>query len=185
MRRASLFNTARIDHLNQDPHEEDARLFLHYADLTDSSSLIGQLHAIRPDEVYNLGAQSHVKVSFEMPEFTAETAAMGTLRMLEAVRPVVSSKGPSPASNITDVNPSAIVHLYKTWRQADADDGRLGQGGVAVPVVHLVHAEPARLHLVVAMRQPRIGVAHRFHDRGDVRARAARSGSGDRRGWGR
>ncbi len=69
-----------------DPHEAETRLFLHYADLTDSSSLIGHLHRIKPAEVYNLGAQSHVKVSFEMPEFTAETAAMGTLRMLEAVR---------------------------------------------------------------------------------------------------
>jgi GDPmannose 4,6-dehydratase len=86
IRRSSQFNTGRIDHLYVDPHEADTRFFLHYADLTDSSSLIGHLHRIRPDEVYNLGAQSHVKVSFEMPEFTAETAAMGTLRMLEAVR---------------------------------------------------------------------------------------------------
>jgi len=86
IRRSSSFNTARIDHLYRDPHETGRRLSLHYADLTDSSSLIGHLHQIRPDEVYNLGAQSHVKVSFEMPEFTAETAGMGTLRMLEAVR---------------------------------------------------------------------------------------------------
>ena len=86
IRRSSSFNTGRIDHLYRDPHEAETRLFLHYADLTDSSSLIGHLHRIKPDEVYNLGAQSHVKVSFEMPEFTAETAAMGTLRMLEAVR---------------------------------------------------------------------------------------------------
>lgn len=86
IRRSSSFNTARIDHLYRDPHEARTRLFLHYADLTDSSSLISQLHAVKPDEVYNLGAQSHVKVSFEIPEFTAETAAIGTLRMLEAVR---------------------------------------------------------------------------------------------------
>jgi GDPmannose 4,6-dehydratase len=86
IRRSSSFNTGRIDHLYRDPHEAETRLFLHYADLTDSSSLIGHLHRIKPDEVYNLGAQSHVKVSFEMPEFTAETAGMGTLRMLEAVR---------------------------------------------------------------------------------------------------
>src|SRR5664280_130669 len=85
-RRSSSFNTGRIDHLYRDPHEAETRLFLHYADLTDSSSLIGHLHRIRPDEVYNLGAQSHVKVSFEIPEFTAETAGMGALRMLEAVR---------------------------------------------------------------------------------------------------
>jgi GDPmannose 4,6-dehydratase len=86
IRRSSQFNTQRIDHLYKDQHDPDARLFLHYADLTDSSSLIGHLHRIKPDEVYNLGAQSHVKVSFEMPEFTAESVAMGTLRMLEAVR---------------------------------------------------------------------------------------------------
>ena len=86
IRRSSSFNTGRIDHLYRDPHEAETRLYLHYADLVDSSSLIGHLHRIKPDEVYNLGAQSHVKVSFEMPEFTAETAGMGTLRMLEAVR---------------------------------------------------------------------------------------------------
>ena len=86
IRRSSQFNTQRIDHLFVDPHEADARLFLHYADLTDSSSLIGHLHRLKPTEVYNLGAQSHVKVSFEMPEFTAETAGMGTLRLLEAIR---------------------------------------------------------------------------------------------------
>jgi len=86
IRRSSQFNTQRIDHLYVDPHEAATQLRLHYADLTDSSSLIGHLHQVRPDEVYNLGAQSHVKVSFEMPEFTADTAGMGTLRMLEAVR---------------------------------------------------------------------------------------------------
>jgi GDPmannose 4,6-dehydratase len=86
VRRSSSFNTARIDHLLQDPLEGPTRLFNSYGDLTDSSSLIGHLHRIKPDEVYNLGAQSHVKVSFEMPEFTAETAAMGNLRLLEAVR---------------------------------------------------------------------------------------------------
>jgi GDPmannose 4,6-dehydratase len=86
IRRSSQFNTQRIDHLYSDPHESETRLFLHYADLTDSSSLIGQVNAIQPDEVYNLGAQSHVKVSFEMPEFTADTAAIGTLRLLEAIR---------------------------------------------------------------------------------------------------
>jgi GDPmannose 4,6-dehydratase len=86
MRRSSSFSTARIDHLYEDPHHRQRPLFLHYGDLTDSSSLINTVNAVRPDEVYNLGAQSHVKVSFEMPEFTAETAGMGTLRLLEAVR---------------------------------------------------------------------------------------------------
>ena len=86
IRRSSTFSTSRIDHLYQDPHETDARLTLHYGDLLDSSSLINTLQRVRPDEVYNLGAQSHVKVSFEMPEFTGEATGMGTLRILEAIR---------------------------------------------------------------------------------------------------
>jgi GDPmannose 4,6-dehydratase len=86
IRRSSSISTGRIDHLYLDPHEPQARLFLHYSDLTDSSSLVTWLNRIKPDEVYNLGAQSHVAVSFEMPEFTADTAGMGALRLLEAVR---------------------------------------------------------------------------------------------------
>jgi GDPmannose 4,6-dehydratase len=86
VRRSSSFSTDRIDHLYRDPHEQGVRLFLHYSDLSDSSSLVTTLNRVRPDEVYNLGAQSHVGVSFEMPEFTADTVAMGTLRMLEALR---------------------------------------------------------------------------------------------------
>jgi len=86
VRRSSSFNSGRIDHLYRDPHEPDVRFFLHYSDLTDSSSLVTWLNRIKPDEVYNLGAQSHVAVSFEMPEFTADTAGMGTLRLLEAIR---------------------------------------------------------------------------------------------------
>jgi len=85
-RRASSFNTDRIDHLYQDPHESDRRLFLHYGDLTDATNLIRILQQVQPDEVYNLGAQSHVQVSFETPEYTANSDAMGTLRLLEAIR---------------------------------------------------------------------------------------------------
>ncbi len=85
-RRASSFNTDRIDHLYQDPHESGRRLVLHYGDLTDASNLIRILQQVQPDEVYNLGAQSHVQVSFETPEYTANTDALGTLRLLEAVR---------------------------------------------------------------------------------------------------
>ena len=85
IRRSSSFNTGRIDHLYRDPHQADVPLHLYYGDLSDSSSLINTLNLVRPDEVYNLGAQSHVKVSFEMPEFTADTTGMGTLRLLEAV----------------------------------------------------------------------------------------------------
>ncbi|MFO7736685.1 MAG: GDP-mannose 4,6-dehydratase [bacterium] len=85
-RRTSLFNTDRIDHLYQDPHEKDRRFILHYGDLTDSTNLIRIIRKVSPDEIYNLGAQSHVKVSFESPEYTADTDALGTLRLLEAIR---------------------------------------------------------------------------------------------------
>lgn len=85
-RRASLFNTQRIDHVYQDPHVDNKNLILHYGDLTDSSNLTRIIQEIQPDEVYNLGAQSHVAVSFESPEYTADVDAMGTLRILEAIR---------------------------------------------------------------------------------------------------
>ncbi|MDG2449112.1 MAG: GDP-mannose 4,6-dehydratase [Saprospiraceae bacterium] len=85
-RRSSLFNTERIDHLYQDPHQKDVRLKLHYGDLTDSSNIIRIIQEVQPDEIYNLGAMSHVKVSFDSPEYTADVDAMGTLRILEAVR---------------------------------------------------------------------------------------------------
>jgi GDPmannose 4,6-dehydratase len=85
-RRASSFNTDRIDHLYQDPHDRDVRLQLHYGDLTDSTNLIRIIQEVQPDEIYNLAAQSHVAVSFETPEYTANSDAVGTLRVLEAVR---------------------------------------------------------------------------------------------------
>jgi GDPmannose 4,6-dehydratase len=85
-RRASSFNTDRIDHLYQDPHEKDVRLALHYGDLTDSTNLIRIIQEVQPDEIYNLAAQSHVAVSFETPEYTANSDALGTLRVLEAIR---------------------------------------------------------------------------------------------------
>ncbi|WP_109487967.1 GDP-mannose 4,6-dehydratase [Occallatibacter savannae] len=85
-RRASSFNTNRIDHIYEDPHNHGRHLVLHYGDLTDSSSLIQIVQEIKPDEIYNLGAQSHVKVSFEEPEYTANSDALGTLRLLEAIR---------------------------------------------------------------------------------------------------
>ena len=85
-RRASLFNTQRIDHIYQDPHADDKRFILHYGDLSDSSNLTRILQEVKPDEVYNLGAQSHVAVSFETPEYTADVDGLGTLRLLEAIR---------------------------------------------------------------------------------------------------
>lgn len=86
MRRASTFNTKRIDHIFQDPHESHKRLILHYGDLTDSSNLSRLIESIKPDEIYNLAAQSHVRVSFDMPEYTGDVVALGTLRLLDAIR---------------------------------------------------------------------------------------------------
>ena len=85
-RRASLINTDRVDHLYHDPHEADGNFFLHYGDLTDSTNLIRIIQEVQPDEIYNLAAQSHVQVSFETPEYTANADALGTLRLLEAIR---------------------------------------------------------------------------------------------------
>lgn len=93
VRRASTFTTSRIDHLYVDPHYPGARLFLHYGDLTDASGLRRILDHVRPDEVYNLGAQSHVMVSFEQPEYTADADALGTLRLLEAIRNHIDRTG--------------------------------------------------------------------------------------------
>jgi GDPmannose 4,6-dehydratase len=86
VRRSSSFNTERIDHLYRDPHEEQVKLFLHHADLSDSSRLVRVLYELQPDEVYHLGAQSHVRVSFDVPEYTTDVTGMGTVRLLEAIR---------------------------------------------------------------------------------------------------
>jgi GDPmannose 4,6-dehydratase len=85
-RRSSNFNTQRIDHLYQDPHVENKKFILHYGDLTDTSNIIRIIQQVQPDEIYNLGAQSHVQVSFEVPEYTADDDGIGTLRLLEAIR---------------------------------------------------------------------------------------------------
>lgn len=86
IRRSSNFNTDRIDHIYTDPHRPDAKLFLHYGDLSDSSHLTNLIHEIKPDEIYNLGAQSHVKVSFDIPEYSSDITGIGTLRILESIR---------------------------------------------------------------------------------------------------
>jgi GDPmannose 4,6-dehydratase len=96
IRRSSSFNTGRIDHLFKDPHQTGIRMFLHYGDLTEGGSLLRILERVRPDEIYNLGAQSHVKVSFEQPEYTANVVALGTLRLLDAVREYRERSGENP-----------------------------------------------------------------------------------------
>ena len=85
-RRSSMINTDRIDHLYQDPHEDNCNFFLHYGEMTDSSNLVRLIKKIQPDEIYNLAAMSHVRVSFEIPEYVADVDAVGTLRLLEAIR---------------------------------------------------------------------------------------------------
>src|ERR671910_225240 len=93
VRRASAFNSDRIDHLYKDPHDPEAKMFLHYGDLNDAVGLRRILQRVGPDEVYNLGAQSHVKVSFEQPEYTSDAVAVGTLRLLEALRDYMTISG--------------------------------------------------------------------------------------------
>ncbi len=93
VRRASTFNTERLDSIYTDPHEQNARLYLHYGDVTDGSGLRHVLESVQPDEIYNLAAQSHVRVSFDQPEYTADVVATGTLRLLDAVRDYTSNTG--------------------------------------------------------------------------------------------
>ena len=88
IRRSSTFNTSRIDHLYKDPHLNNVRLFLHYGDLSDGVMLMKLLYQLQPDEIYHLGAQSHVRVSFDVPEYTGDVTGLGTLRLLEAIREV-------------------------------------------------------------------------------------------------
>jgi GDPmannose 4,6-dehydratase len=97
-RRSSSFNTDRIDHLYQDPHEADRKFVLHYGDLADSMSLVRIIQEIQPDEIYNLGAQSHVAVSFKTPEYTADTIGLGALRVLEAIRILILGLEKKPAT---------------------------------------------------------------------------------------
>jgi GDPmannose 4,6-dehydratase len=133
-RRASLFNTDRIDHLYQDPHEPNPQMFLHYGDLTDSTNLIRIVQEVKPDEIFNLAAQSHVAVSFETPEYTANADAVGTLRILEAIRLLGLEKKTrfyqastselygqvleTPQTETTPFNPRspyAVAKLYAYW----------------------------------------------------------------------
>ena len=135
IRRASVFNTDRIDHLYRDPHDPEARLFLHYGDFADGAGLRRVVQQVEPDEVYNLGAQSHVKVSFEQPEYTGNVDGIGVLRLLEAIRDVQEASGkqvrfyqagtsemfgsaPPPQSESTPFyprSPYAVAKVYAHW----------------------------------------------------------------------
>jgi GDPmannose 4,6-dehydratase len=135
IRKASTFNTGRIDHIYQDPHDPRARLFLHYGDLTNSEQLSNLIYNIRPDEVYHLGALSHVKVSFEIPEYTGSVTGLGTTRILEAIRrsglrarfyqassSEMYGSAPAPQNEETTFRPRspyAIAKLYAYWMVAN------------------------------------------------------------------
>jgi GDPmannose 4,6-dehydratase len=157
MRRASSFNTDRIEHLYQDPHEEDIRLRLHYGDLTDGSQLGRLIHEVQPDEIYNLAAQSHVAVSFDQPQYTGNVGALGVVRLLEAIRETgvrtrlyqagtseMFGASPPPQSEATVFRPRspyAAAKLYAYWL---VDNYREGYGMYAVNGILFNHESPRR-----------------------------------------
>ena len=157
IRRASTFNTSRIDHLYRDPHLEDVRLFLHYGDLTDGSRLVTLLSKIAPDEVYHLGAQSHVRVSFDEPEFTGETTGLGTTRLLEAIRMVelparfyqassseMFGATPPPQSEDTPFYPRSPYGAAKVYGYWMTRNYREAYGLYAVNGILFNHESPRR-----------------------------------------
>lgn len=157
IRRASTFNTSRIDHLFVDPHETGARLHLHYGDLTDGSRLVTLLDSIRPDEVYNLAAQSHVRVSFDEPEYTADTTGLGSVRLLEAVRQAglhcrfyqassseMFGATPPPQSESTPFYPRSPYGAAKVYSYWITRNYREGYGMFAVNGILFNHESPRR-----------------------------------------
>jgi GDPmannose 4,6-dehydratase len=157
VRRASTFHTQRLDHLYQDPHDPGTRLFLHYGDLSDSGQLTNLFYEVRPDEVYHLGAQSHVRVSFDMPDYTGEITALGTVRLLEAIRrsgvrcrlyQASSSEmfgdAPPPQSERTPLQPRspyAAAKVYAYWMVRNYRDG---YGLFAANGIMFNHESPRR-----------------------------------------
>ena len=157
IRRSSSFNTSRIDHLYVDPHAAGVRLFLHYGDLNDSSSINSLLQKIAPDEIYNLGAQSHVRVSFDVPEYTAEVTALGVLRLLEALRESgakprfyqassseMFGSAPSPQSEATPFHPRSPYAVAKVFGYWSAINYREAYGYHAVNGILFNHESPRR-----------------------------------------
>jgi GDPmannose 4,6-dehydratase len=180
IRRASTFNTSRIDHLYQDPHDENARLFLHYGDLTDGSRLVTLLEKVAPDEVYNLAAQSQVRVSFDEPEFTGMTTGIGTTRLLEAVRMTglatrfyqassseMFGATPPPQNEETPFyprSPYGVAKVYSYWMTRNY---REAYGMFAVNGILFNHESPRRGETFVtrkiAMAAARIAAGKQDH----------------------
>ena len=157
IRRASTFNTSRIDHLYVDPHDEAAKLFLHYGDLSDGSRLVTLLAEIKPDEVYNLAAQSHVRVSFDEPEHTADTTGIGTIRLLEAVRMAgiqcrfyqassseMFGATPPPQNELTPFYPRSPYGAAKVYSYWITKNYREAYGMFAVNGILFNHESPRR-----------------------------------------
>ena len=174
-RRASAFNTERLDPIYHDFHEAGTRFFLHYADLTDGSSLASLLYDLRPEEIYNLGAQSHVKVSFEIPEFTADVVACGTLRLLEAMRRTgvkcrfyqassseMFGAAPPPQSEATPFHPRRPYACAKAFGHHIAVNYRESYGLFAASGILFNHESPRRGETFVTRKITR-AVAHIKH----------------------
>ena len=165
IRRSSSFNTARIEHLYVDPHEPEARLRLLYGDLTDSSSLRAALEEARPDEIYNLGAQSHVGTSFKVPEYTGEATALGTIRLLEAARCVcpkariyqassseMFGNSPAPQSESTPMLPCSPYATAKLYAYHAARSYRQAYGMFVGNGILFNHEGPRRLETFVSRK---------------------------------
>lgn len=157
MRRASTFNTSRIDHIYKDPHEREKKLFLHYGDITDSGVIYKLLKKIKPDEVYNLAAQSHVRVSFDLPEYTINTVALGTLRLLEAIKELklktkfyqassseMFGNSPAPQNEKTSFNPQSPYGAAKVLAHNLTVNYRNGHGIFACSGILFNHESPRR-----------------------------------------
>jgi GDPmannose 4,6-dehydratase len=157
IRRASTFNTRRIEHLYVDPHSENARLFLHYGDLTDGTRLVTLLSKVQPDEVYHLAAQSHVRVSFDEPEFTGLTTGLGTTRLLEAIRTAglqtrfyqassseMFGATPPPQNELTPFHPRSPYGAAKVYAYWVARNYREAYGLFAVNGIMFNHESPRR-----------------------------------------
>ncbi len=157
IRRASTFTTSRIEHLYTDPHEDGARLFLHYGDLTDGSRLVTLLEKVRPDEVYHLAAQSHVRVSFDEPEFTGDTTGVGTTRLLEAIRMIgldcrfyqassseMFGATPPPQNELSPFHPRSPYGVAKVYGYWMARNYREAYGMYAVNGILFNHESPRR-----------------------------------------
>jgi GDPmannose 4,6-dehydratase len=165
IRRASTFNTGRIDHIYVDPHEPEVRFFLHYGDLSDSEQIHNILYNVRPDEVYHLGAQSHVKVSFSMPEYTGNVTALGTVRILEGIRrsgnhvkfyqassSEMFGRSPSPQNEQSAFNPTSPYAIAKVYAYWSTKNYRLGYNMFACNGILFNHESPRRGEIFVTRK---------------------------------